>query len=230
MPTSPKYETKSWTVSQLCDACKQRPIGKDKVIIPEFQRRLVWQHERQRELIQSIKNGFPIGALLLHEGEEIDNKRQYYLIDGLQRTNSIRKYVENPNQFFDDQENIPDEFVSTISEKFDLDNKNDDEHVRKTLASWVRGRTGYNHVDGWDLFALVEHLISNLKSVDPPSQLGLMDDRVFRSSLASFLDRVKNESNIAETSIPIFIYKGNVSELPTIFEQLNSKGVTLSRY
>ena len=46
--------------------------------------------------------------MLFYETFE-DNKRTYILVDGLQRGNSIKKYMTNPTEFFYD-DSISDEF------------------------------------------------------------------------------------------------------------------------
>ena len=49
--------------------------------------------------------------------------------------------------------------------------------------------------------------------------------------MGSFLDEVSGEVKLVlESRIPVLIYSGPASELPTVFELLNSKGTVLSRY
>ena len=49
--------------------------------------------------------------------------------------------------------------------------------------------------------------------------------------LGSFLDSVSNESRtILDAEVPVIVFTGSSSELPRVFELLNSKGTALSRY
>jgi uncharacterized protein with ParB-like and HNH nuclease domain len=102
-------EPTDWTVKELVTAISTDFQMKREINIPRFQRGLVWEKKRQIELIKSIKMGHPIGTLLLHEGSKIFHEENgkkieiqtYALIDGLQRTNTLRSYVMNPFQYFD---------------------------------------------------------------------------------------------------------------------------------
>ena len=94
-----------WPVSKLMDAVSSNPSGSNKVTIPEFQRRLVWSQSTRKGLIDSIKRGYPFGSILIYEdiarGHAVgDGKRHYNLIDGLQRTQALKSYVEYQNGYF----------------------------------------------------------------------------------------------------------------------------------
>lgn len=50
-----------------------------------------------------------------------DNKETYILVNGLQRGNCIRKYMNNPTEFFYDS-SISDEFYDSILKLLKQDN------------------------------------------------------------------------------------------------------------
>ena len=64
-----------------------------KLTIPDFQRSFVWKSNKKYQLISSLFKGFPIGALTLYE-----DKGQYYIIDGLQRINTLQQYLSSPSE------------------------------------------------------------------------------------------------------------------------------------
>ena len=55
-------------------------VLKGKISAPKFQRNFVWKKKARKELINSIKQGLPIGSFLL---QRIDND-QFNIIDGRQ--------------------------------------------------------------------------------------------------------------------------------------------------
>ena len=64
-----------------------------KLRIPDFQRSFVWKKAKKYQLLQSLFRGFPIGAITLYE----DNG-EYYIIDGLQRINTLQQYLSSPGK------------------------------------------------------------------------------------------------------------------------------------
>ena len=61
---------------------------KGKITAPKFQRNFVWKKKARRELIQSIKQGLPIGSFLL---QKLSNGN-YNVIDGRQRFSTLLDY------------------------------------------------------------------------------------------------------------------------------------------
>lgn len=64
---------------------------------PYFQRESVWKEKDRIELIDTILKGFPIPAVFFCEGgTNLDTfKKQYYILDGKQRLESIFKFIKN---------------------------------------------------------------------------------------------------------------------------------------
>jgi len=60
-------------------------------IRPPYQRELVYDEEKQRAVINSIRNGFPLNVMYFMENED----GTYELLDGQQRTLSICRYWDN---------------------------------------------------------------------------------------------------------------------------------------
>lgn len=81
-------------------------IAEGRLLIPRFQRPLVWRWDRQAELLRSVKDGIPMGAIMIWRtaGERIKSQEilaghrlasprpdtpHEYLLDGLQRLSTL---------------------------------------------------------------------------------------------------------------------------------------------
>ena len=230
-----------WPVSKLLDAVSTNPTGSGRVTIPEYQRRLVWSKSKRKELIDSIKQGFPFGSILLYEniakGHEIsDGKRYYNLIDGLQRTQALMSYVQYQNGFFE-RADLNDNFVDEVAAELGKPNDEYKDRIRKAVVNWVKGRKSYDAQDGWRTESLVQALIDNVLRYAKDSSLykdvyfELSTNEKLIRCLGRFLDEVSSEVKIVlDAKIPVLVFTGVSKQLPEIFERLNSKGTALSRY
>ncbi|MBL8166117.1 MAG: DUF262 domain-containing protein [Anaerolineae bacterium] len=228
-------EVTTWTVSNLVDAAQDNPAGKYRIKIPRFQRTLVWTKEKQKLLITSLKRGFPIGSLLLFEDpEKYDgNKRNFQLIDGLQRTEALKRYVIQPTEFFS-REDIPPDVVESIQNllyPYSLD----EERIISTIVNWVHARPGFTETDEWGTYSLTRALIDVLA---PDGQdnyyksvyFDVTNNNALKTKLAQLLQEIRESSDISRAQLAIIIYSGPIADLPTVFELLNSQGTALSRY
>ena len=235
------YET--WTVEQLVDATSKQPRGAKKVTIPEFQRRLVWKKNKRDELIASIKRGYPFGTLLMYRDLDSEgNDERYKLIDGLQRTQTLRQYSGNPNSSFVETE-LPEDLVNAMARN--LDNWSDldclDSEVvvklRRSVVQWVWESQGYSEEAGWSASALTEMLLDKIAELEADSyefymaRKSMLDtDSEYRRGVQSLLDDIKRTSHIGSVEVPVIIYAGPSSELAQIFTLLNTQGIKLTRY
>ena len=94
-------------VKSFCSFCLRamgvlQDMHKDnkKIVAPMFQRGKSWNKKQEKTFIDSLIKGYPVGTMLFYETFEV-NKRTYILVDGLQRGNSIKKYMTNPTKFED---------------------------------------------------------------------------------------------------------------------------------
>ncbi len=230
-----------WPVNKLLDAVSSTPAGSSRVTIPEYQRRLVWNRSKRKGLIDSIKQGFPFGSILLYEniakGQEIsDGKRYYNLIDGLQRTQALMSYVEFQNGYFE-RADLNDAFVDEVAKELGKSNDEYKDRIRTTVVDWVKGRKSYDAQDGWRTESLVQALIDKVLRYARESSLykdlyfELNNNAALMRCLGRFLDEVSSEVKIVlDAKIPVLIFTGVSKQLPEIFERLNSKGTALSRY
>lgn len=102
----------NWSLQDLSSALQDMHKDNKKIVVPMFQRGKRWNKNQEKTFIDSLIKGYPVGTMLFYETFE-DNKKIYILVDGLQRGNSIKKYMTNPTEFFYD-DSISDEFCGEI--------------------------------------------------------------------------------------------------------------------
>lgn len=166
--------------------------------------------------------GYPFGSLLLFE----TGHKEFSLIDGLQRSNTLRKYYLRPNLMFG-----PDEVDPTLCETIlhfaGLEASEAQlMSVSQIISDWIRSKAGLEEVHGYSTQELIEEL--ELK-------LGFKYDRSapaadMKAKILAFLNSVKRKADISKKEIPVMIYSGRESDLPNIFERINSKGSALNKY
>lgn len=92
-----QHRTKVFLLSEIIDL-----VANGQMALPEFQRDFVWDPNKVTELLDSVSNGWPIGALLVLEGPQpfetmgisggppVRNREvDYYLLDGQQRVTAL---------------------------------------------------------------------------------------------------------------------------------------------
>ena len=89
----------NWSLKEVSEALENRQKEGRIIKVPLFQRSIVWKEEQSKMFIDSLKKGFPIGTLLFAKSVQ-DSQEVFTLIDGLQRSSTIKKYIQNPTQFF----------------------------------------------------------------------------------------------------------------------------------
>lgn len=236
-------KAEAWTVADLVDASSMEPRGRRKITIPVYQRRLTWKWKQQKELINSIKKGFPIGALLMYRDSEPDEEyERYKLIDGLQRTQALRLYCLKPNSHVT-KENIGDGFIDFIAENVsrvadnDLATEKAKAKILEITLQWAWERKGFAESDGWSEKEYVESLLleaGEMAEDEFPlyqaSKALLESESSIKPRVRSFLDSLQKLSDISQAEVPVIVYEGDSKYLPEIFKLLNTQGAKLSRY
>lgn len=186
-----------------------------KLKIPDFQRSFVWKKGKKQQLLESLFRGFPIGAITLYEDEGA-----YYIIDGLQRINTLNQYLSCPSKIIPFE--VFYEKVSFEVEPFLRTNKLLDcrKQVEKCIKIW------YEKLDKLYEFEKV----SVLNSILMVSSSKVAD--VFRdlAKVEELLDILKRKIEIVHDDVALIIYRGNKEDLPDLFKNINTGSVALSQY
>lgn len=186
-----------------------------KLIIPDFQRNFVWKRSKKQQLLASLFRGFPIGAITLYE-----DKNGYYIIDGLQRVNTLNQYLSRPETiisfdfFFEKAE--PD--IRTFLECKRLTDIS--VSLKKDIKKW------YGSLSGLYEFEKVSVLYGILKSgtAKTAKEFGNLE------LVEELLDILKAKIEIANDDIALIIYRGSREDLPELFKNINTGSVALSQY
>lgn len=216
-------KTDNWSVESLVNAIIDSS-SKNKILIPKFQRTLVWRPNQKKEFVDSIKKGFPIGALLLYKTKTESDITFYTLIDGLQRSTTLKQYSEAPTSklFFDDtniETSIIQDLQNLVGDSIEI------EDLTECIVKWVTSLKGFEEPKGFSSFELSDYLNETLDL-----KKDLAGIKEVTNKLVPYLEKIKDDSNISSFNIPILIYSGPEENLPVIFERLNSRGTQLSKY
>ena len=200
---------------------------KDSIEIPRFQRGLVWGKEKKRELIKTLKSGLPIGVLLLYKKED-----KYLVIDGLQRFTTMKDYSNDYFSYVDKDEitnkNIMDIVTSSDSASQLYDALTEDaknalrDSIRKIIILGITDSRGKNNNKiSWNIS---KKLCTDLVEFD------VEDAGDIQSTVFDIVDSFSKTANIDDVEIPMILFKGDESELASIYQKLNQEGVKLSKY
>lgn len=186
-----------------------------KLTIPDFQRNFVWKQAKKQQLLESLFRGFPIGAITLYEDEGI-----YYIIDGLQRINTLNQYLSCPcavipfGKFWEKVETDITVFLNknAISVKI--------ASMKKSIKEW------YENLRGLYEFEKVSVLYKSLLK-DKKSEMEIFEDLQLVEEL---LEILKGKIEIVHDDIALIIYRGDKNDLPDLFKNINTGSVALSQY
>lgn len=218
-----KVET--WTTQELVNAILDNS-NINKIIIPKFQRNLVWSSKQKKSFIDSIKKGFPIGAFLLSNIGSEGKITMYSLIDGLQRATTLKEYIGAPtSKLFFDYTNIDSDLLEETITSINIEGLEVDT-LSITIANWVTSLKGFDDNEHrFSAYDLARYIKINL---DLKIDENEFDD--FVNKFRPVVSEVKKDADITSFEIPLLVYNGPEEHLPDIFERLNSKGTQLSKY
>lgn len=189
--------------------------------VPKYQRGIVWTDSKRADLIDTIKKGLPFGSLLLYK----DANGTYQIIDGLQRSNAIVGFVENPAQFFNDDD-IDDSVITEIVSIINVAGQQSmvAEKVKTLLKEWVKNCRTLDEVIRMQFSDFGEKLAEEFPTCSgKEGKIG----RLIQPMLKVFQDTC---SIINDIDIPALVIEGSPDLLPVLFERINSKGTQLSKY
>ncbi|MGP1412071.1 MAG: DUF262 domain-containing protein [Peptoanaerobacter stomatis] len=211
-----RYET--WSFRQLYEAIEHNNFSGKRLVIPIFQRGRCWDSKREHKFIESLEKGYPVGSMLFYETEDVKGKL-YVLVDGLQRSNCIKKYLTNPMEFVDIDTFFTKDFIKEVS-KF-LNNKNLI-GIKQDLNDFMIMQKSFDEIQYYEPTSV---LIEKYGSINNNT------NRVLCDMLKNYMSNVKIKYNsIKDSNIPIIVYTGDPKELSEIFDRINSQGVSLDVY
>ena len=186
-----------------------------KLIIPDFQRNFVWKKSKKEQLLSSLFRGFPIGAITLYE-----DKNAYYIIDGLQRINTLNQYLSRPGSIisFDPFYKKVEADIHLFLETKQLTDI--EPFLKKQIKTWY-GRLSHLYE-----FEKVSVLYTVLKNSDAKTAKAFENLEL----VEELLEILKAKIEIAYDDIALIIYRGSKDDLPELFKNINTGSVALSQY
>lgn len=211
-------------------ASKIDEMIKDQIIVtPSYQRGAKWSESQRASLIDSIKRGFPFGSILLNKRLLSTGQVRYDLIDGLQRCTTINKFLNEPGKYFKGDD-IKQAQLVKIYDLIDASEKNQDrtlglKEIEETITQYVQSSlTTMEQVKSIQYYSATGPLRKKWPSLEShvDKLISIMEDlfKPFKATCTSLTD----------AEIPAIVYEGDQALLPEVFERINSKGTTLSKY
>jgi hypothetical protein len=193
---------------------------KEKILLPEIQRKFVWKPKKILDLIDSLWKDYPIGSLLIWKTEEeIETKNfedgkenlgrkyneKHYLLDGQQRLTALVLSIEKSTIMFD-----------LVDEKFVLE--------RKPLKKDQR----YIYLSNLFIFAEKEYRRATWEELEKVlEKRGYID----KDERISNLKKLVKIQEIFEKDISLIIVDKSrrYDDVAEIFIRINSKGVYITK-
>lgn len=201
---------------------------KGKVVAPKFQRNFVWKKKARKELINSIKQGLPIGSFLL---QRLTNEK-YNVIDGRQRFSTLLDYEMHRYDYIEDSDISEEKIkeilysVPTIKSVFDNYNESAKKDIIFSIKSTALKQLKTKDTQETDV---IYEINATIKQKFPG--IGKEEKNLLFATTKFYKDiwQILDTTNIV---LPCIIFNENASddEIVATFINLNSKGTKLSKY
>lgn len=211
-----------WKLEEFSIQRIHEMIEVEKVIdIPPYQRGIVWSQSQVNDLLDSIKRGLPFGSILLFKRPD----NHYLIIDGLQRTSSIYKFVNEPGKFFDENDISRKDIKKLIDQLCLIGNKDElFSDISSELKKWVNSNKTMQEVKDLQ-YAEFGSILANKYTTLKGKEFEI--GKLISPMLKNFKDIC---DSILSKKVPAIVMTGSDDNLPDVFDRINSKGTTLSKY
>lgn len=209
-----------WTIEALSKALSNQHQGDKQIVVPMFQRGASWGEDQEKAFIDSVIKGFPVGTMLFYKRIE-ENKEIYILVDGLQRGNTIKKYMTNPYKLYLEG-GIPDKVCEKILGHIGVSPEKEYlSKIYECITNYIKTTDLSKNPQYYELAKDISDLFNG--GVEPISDI--------IKTVETFFEEKKVLLNeIARTDIPVVVYEGDEDNLPEIFNRINSQGTALDKY
>lgn len=200
-------------------------IKNKEIIIPDFQRSLVWNDEAKNDFIDTLKRGFPFGSLLFYHQKD----GNYRILDGFQRSSTINDFINNPSKFFLFDDKYRDKLKGLLI-PFNLSREIIVDDIILLINEWVELR----HPTMASVSRMQYNDCSLFLSEKYPA---LLEKTLFeqKKELLEFFEAIFREfqdlcEELSNYELPVLVVEGPEEFLPLIFERINNKGTKLTKY
>lgn len=165
------------------------------IIIPDYQRKFVWDIRRASTLIESFAIGLPVPQVFFYENSE----GQLEVIDGQQRITSIAYFFEGYFGEEDAKGNRKVFKLKGLEQRKDLEGKSfaelDDRTKRRIKNASLRGVTVKQLTPEEEQPESVYHIFERLNTGGQPLNAQEIRNAVYRGELLSELERLNGDEN-----------------------------------
>jgi hypothetical protein len=210
------YEIDIWSLEQLVQMNSDK-----KLVLPAYQRSVKWNKEKKRKLIDTMRMGNPIGTFLLFFDSD---RKQYQIIDGLQRISTIIDYFNNPQLYLDSD--ILDISLAEEIRKIKCTKeriKYDQEKLRYQILN--------DRKDLVDIYkkTLDKPTLYTIRILQHFNLINFIDDNL-TDKIEKIQSYIKDKVELKKIQIPIIKYSGNKRDLPKIFTDINKNTQVLTEF
>ncbi len=179
----------------------------DRIKLPSFQRKFVWNKQRKNAFVTTLSNGLPFGSVLVYPESEIPGSK-LLVLDGQQRLSTINEYQNHKLRFW----------KPLNQEEFDalLAKINANLPEEKQLTEKMFDELFDDPDEKLELFIL------KIKSEDARLAVNTMI-KDLKKRLDEFVD-------LKGLKIPAIKFIGDKSLIADVFANLNQGGMPLSKY
>lgn len=211
----------------------EEKINNKSIQIPTYQRGVVWTIKMQKELIDSIKNGYPFGSLIIYTyGKNMNlNNKPDLLIDGLQRSTAIFKFLNNPSIFFDAND-ISDEYLNELIELIPgtFSSNGIKDKIKSIIIEWVKEHKTSESVRNMQSYLCAQKLMKEFPSLTD----GVESEIDVQNKIVDIINPIFEQykklcSTVEEKDIPYIEISGDDSNLSEIFFRINDRGIKLNK-
>jgi hypothetical protein len=203
-----EYRTR--TVSELVDDLKAGRIR-----LPVYQRRRAWDDDKRQALIDSMRQDWPIGSLLLNAPEG-SQAPQWSLIDGQQRLTTLTRYCDAPCAFMSWRRLQLKE--STLTRIASLSGGRTADEVRGLFDEWIRERKTIDRVRTAPLQRTLHE------------QLGIPVTNELTELVEEVTEHIATAWDIQGKPVSVIYFKGTADDAAKVFNVLNTQGSILDKF
>jgi len=210
--------------------------------VPGWQRGTKWQESDRRDFIDSIKNDEPIGQIILFKKPK-SGSTEYLIVDGLQRSTTMKMFMDNPSFFFnekdviigeDKEESIKGEnYIEKILKIINKNSNLKDEEVDDVISEFVNRvrKTGKEEDSNLSLMEFmkvpinfIEYLKKKFSFENVSSDEIKLIETMLNKIILGFRELVED---LKISKINIEEFTGTEQDAKKVFINVNTKGVDL---
>ncbi len=201
---------------------------KGKITAPKFQRNFVWKKKARRELIQSIKQGLPIGSFLL---QKLSNGN-YNVIDGRQRFSTLLDYEAHRYDYIEESDISEAKIIEMLLQipSIALHYNAYGESSKKSIVTKLKNvAVKQLKTKNTTKIDVVYEIIDAVKTQFP--NIG-KDEKKLYAVVDKFYDNIWQILDTSNIVLPCIIFTevATDDEIVATFINLNSRGTKLSKY